>query len=130
MKEKKTRIAMRKKRFLKTYKMTLTDIFEKYKQGELDLFLQLNPGERKTRLDELMGIDKFETARRNCVALLNSIEKKKAAHEEFVKDFKIEDVEKEISESRQAIESLQQEKSELRIKISESCLKLGQDLQR
>ena len=90
------------------------------KQGELDLFLQLNPGERKTRLDELMGIDKFETARRNCVALLNSIEKKKAAHEEFVKDFKIEDVEKEISESRQAIESLQQEKSELRIKISES----------
>ncbi|MEK6807722.1 MAG: AAA family ATPase [Nanoarchaeota archaeon] len=90
------------------------------KQNELDLFLQLNPGERKTRLDELMGIDKFETARRNCVALLNSIEKKKSALEEFIKDFKIEDVEKEISESRQAIESLQHEKAELKIKISES----------
>lgn len=46
------------------------------KQNEIDLFLQLNPQERKTRLDELIGVHKFEAARRNCVKLANQLQVK------------------------------------------------------
>jgi len=89
------------------------------KQNEIDLFLQLTPIERKTRLDELMCIDKFEIARKNCVKLLNQIETKKSSQEEFIRDFKIEDLEREIEELNKACTDLLTEKESLKAKVSE-----------
>jgi len=89
------------------------------RQNEIDLFLQLTPIERKTRLDELMGLDKFEAARKNCVKLLNQIEAKRSAHEEFVRDFKIEELEIEITTLKTDCGNLQKEKEDLKAKAGE-----------
>jgi exonuclease SbcC len=89
------------------------------KQNEIDLFLQLAPIERKTRMDELMCIDKFENARRNCVKLLNQIDTKKTLQEDFAKNFKIEDLEREIEELKKACTDLQAEKESLKVKVAE-----------
>jgi len=90
------------------------------KQNEIDLFLQLRPTERKTRLDELMGIDKFETARKNCVKLSNQINMKREAQEEFVRDFKIDDVEREVASLKSDCEQLLREKELTTDKIAEA----------
>ncbi|MEM4247707.1 MAG: AAA family ATPase [Candidatus Nanoarchaeia archaeon] len=90
------------------------------KQNEIDLFLQLTPIERKTRLDELMCIDKFEIARKNCVKLLNQIETKKSSQEEFIRDVNIETLEKEIEELKKACTDLLTEKESLKSKVSEA----------
>ncbi len=42
-------------------------------QNEIDLLLKLSPKERKKRTDELMGLDKFESARVSCITLKNKI---------------------------------------------------------
>jgi len=89
------------------------------KQNEIDLFLQLTPVERKTRLDELMCIDKFETARKNCVKLINQLDTKKDAQQEFVKDFNIENLEKEILDLKTDCEHLQKEKESMLAKATE-----------
>src|SRR3989344_5812935 len=41
------------------------------RQNDIDLFLRLSPGDRKSKLDELMGLYKFEIARKNTVRLAN-----------------------------------------------------------
>jgi len=89
------------------------------KQNEIDLFLQLRPNERKARLDEMMFIDKFENARKNCVKLGNQIEARKSAHEELVRDFRIEELEKEIASLERDCETLQKEKENLKLKVFE-----------
>ena len=89
------------------------------KQNEIDLFLQLRPNERKARLDEMMFIDKFENARKNCVKLGNQIEARKNAHEELVRDFRIEELEKEIAGLENDCTNLQKEKENLQLKAAE-----------
>jgi len=89
------------------------------KQNEIDLFLQLTPLERKTRLDELMGLDKFEEARKNCVKLANQISLKKDIQEEFVKDFKIENLAKEIESLEKDSEDIDTEKNNIRLQVQD-----------
>ncbi len=89
------------------------------KQNEIDLFLQLRPTERKMRLDELMSIDKFETARKNCVKLINQLGTKKESQEDFVRDFKIEDVEQEICNLKNDCAQFLKDKEDMSAKISE-----------
>src|SRR3989344_2280934 len=89
------------------------------KQNEIDLFLDLTPAERKARLDALMFIDKFETARKNCVTLANRITDKKIAEEYIIREFKIEELEKEIETLKIDSDSLQKEKNNSASKISE-----------
>ncbi len=89
------------------------------KQNEIDLFLDLTPAERKARLDALMFIDKFETARKNCVTLANRIADKKSAEEDVIREFKIESIEKEIETLKADRDNLQKEKDNFVAKISE-----------
>ena len=89
------------------------------KQNEIDLFLQLRPTERKMRLDELMSIDKFETARKNCVKLINQLGTKKESQEDFVRDFRIEDVEQEICGLKNDCAQFLKDKDDMSAKISE-----------
>ncbi|MFB6076521.1 MAG: hypothetical protein ABEK12_00125, partial [Candidatus Nanohaloarchaea archaeon] len=43
-------------------------------QNELDYFLTLRAGERKRRIDELLNLDRFETARTSLVTVINRVE--------------------------------------------------------
>ncbi len=48
-------------------------------QNEIDLLLKMTPKERKRRVDELMGLDKFEIARGNSITLKNKLVSESAA---------------------------------------------------
>ena len=56
-------------------------------QNEIDYFLKMAQGKRKDKIDQLLGIDQFELARRNCVKLLNSMEGSVAEYEGMLKEF-------------------------------------------
>ncbi len=47
-------------------------------QNRIDYFLNLPAGERKRQIDELLGIDRFESARKNAVALANKLKAQRA----------------------------------------------------
>jgi exonuclease SbcC len=83
------------------------------KQNEIDLFLQLDPGERKVRLDELMNLHKFEAARKNCVKLANKLSVKKEELENLAKSFELEKLADSIREIDSELLSLKEEKSSL-----------------
>ncbi len=89
------------------------------KQNEADIFLSLAPNERKTRLDELMCIDKFETARKGCVRLCNQLAERKMAHEGLARDFNIEKIESEIKNLASECENLETERANLKLKAAE-----------
>ena len=84
------------------------------KQNEIDLFLQLTPGERKKRLDQLMALDKFEDARKNCIRLVNKLEDKKTVKEDFLKETDLEQLKKEISELNQELEDFRKEQEKIK----------------
>ncbi|MCR4368597.1 MAG: AAA family ATPase [archaeon] len=44
-------------------------------QNQIDFFLKLTPSQRKEKFDELLGLDKYETARSNAVILANRVKK-------------------------------------------------------
>ncbi|MEM2874176.1 MAG: AAA family ATPase [Candidatus Nanoarchaeia archaeon] len=90
------------------------------KQNEIDLFLQLNPGERKTRLDELMNLHKFEAARKNCVALVNKLFNKQKEKENFLKGFELESLQSQISTLENEISLLVDEKQQIGHKLVEA----------
>jgi exonuclease SbcC len=88
------------------------------KQNEIDLFLQLNPQERKTRLDELMGVHKFEAARRSCVSLANKIANRKEEKENLLKNFEIDKLKAQIDSLQNEISMTSEEKDAISNKIA------------
>jgi exonuclease SbcC len=87
------------------------------KQNEIDLFLQLNPQERKTRLDELIGVHRFEAARKNCVKLANQLEVKAEAKGNLLKGLELEKVSVDIGVLENEISELVAESRELENKV-------------
>ncbi len=87
------------------------------KQNEIDLFLQLNPQERKTRLDELIGVHKFESARRNCVKLTNQIQTKADIKLNLLKGLETEKISQDIVQLQQEIQFLNAESAGLGDKV-------------
>jgi len=83
------------------------------KQNEIDLFLQLNPQERKTRLDELMGVHRFESARKNTVKLANKIDTKKTEKENLAKSFELDKLTETIHEIESEVLALKEEKASI-----------------
>jgi exonuclease SbcC len=79
------------------------------KQNEIDLFLQLNPQERKTRLDELIGVHKFEAARKNCVKLANQLQLKAETKANILKGLELEKVSQDVGNLQQEISFLDAE---------------------
>jgi exonuclease SbcC len=51
-------------------------------QNNIDYFLTLGPGERKEQMDALLGLDRFELARTNIVAVINQLRSRRGAIEE------------------------------------------------
>jgi len=79
-------------------------------QNRIDYFLQLRSGERKRQIDELIGIDKFETVRRNATTAVSRLKTMKADKETFMKTADPSKVRKEIEEHSIKLSELSKEK--------------------
>jgi len=108
--------------FLKTHINLSEDVFLNTvyaKQNEIDLFLQLTPQERKSRLDELMSLNKYETARKSCVRLINLLSVKKEEKEAFLKSINLEKIKQELYFLEQEILKLREEKESAEKELAE-----------
>ncbi|MEK6923309.1 MAG: AAA family ATPase [Nanoarchaeota archaeon] len=89
------------------------------RQNDIDMFLRLSPGDRKSKLDELMGLQKFEIARRNTIKLANQIAAKRDAQATFLGNFDFQKSRKDIDTLATEISELKQEKANLSLKLAE-----------
>ncbi|MFA6035777.1 MAG: SMC family ATPase [Candidatus Micrarchaeia archaeon] len=86
-------------------------------QNRIDYFLTLRPGERKEKIDELLGIDKFENARSNLRSVVNRFKSEGEALKSATAGFKPEKMKAELGE-------LEKEQQELRHKLGEGEKKM------
>jgi len=89
------------------------------RQNDIDMFLRLSPGDRKSKLDELMGLEKFEIARRNTIKLANQIAAKRDAQATFLGNFDFQKSRNDIETLAADILELKQEKVDLSLKLAE-----------
>ncbi|MFB6265461.1 MAG: hypothetical protein ABEI07_00070, partial [Candidatus Nanohaloarchaea archaeon] len=89
-------------------------------QNELDYFLNLTPGDRKEKIDELLKLDRFETARTTLVTVTNRVEDRRRDREselenleEELEDAGKEELEEEIEETEEEIRGLEEEKEKI-----------------
>lgn len=102
-------------------------------QNNLDLFLEMRPGDRKQKIDELLQLDRFEDARQTIVSVENRLKDELDQKQQQVAELQdeidreeMEELGDEIEEIREKIEELDQkiqenteEKQELEQKIEE-----------
>jgi len=112
--------------FLKSHLKVDEDLFLKTiyaKQNEIDVFLQLNPQERKKKIDSIMGIDKFENARAGCVTLINAIKQEMATKQETLMSFDLSVLAKQIESLNSDISRFKSEAQQIVIELNEVRLK-------
>jgi len=101
-------------------------------QNQIDFFIKLSASQRKEKIDELLGLDKYEKVRSNAVSLANRIKKNtqdkqtfleeqtkktdKSEKEEYMK--KIMEKEKEIKENEEEAKKILKE-----IEVTEKQIK-------
>ncbi len=74
-------------------------------QNRIDYFLTLGRGERKRQIDELIGIDKFEVARKNITTVISRLKNMKSDKETFIRNM-------DSSKIKEEIERLERENAE------------------
>ncbi|MBR9707546.1 MAG: SMC family ATPase, partial [Candidatus Diapherotrites archaeon] len=77
-------------------------------QNEVDYFLKIPKGQRKTKIDELLNIDKYETARRSSQFIINRLKDKTKEQEKWLNENTGTTNENEANELKQEIETLKQ----------------------
>ncbi|MEK6959232.1 MAG: SMC family ATPase [archaeon] len=88
-------------------------------QNELDFFLKLSPGERKKKFDELLELEKYETARKNSISLQNQMVKENKLKKDF------------ITQQKETIKAHEEEKLLKQIEEEEKAiLILGEELEK
>ncbi|MEM3408424.1 MAG: hypothetical protein QXW80_03625 [Candidatus Micrarchaeia archaeon] len=65
-------------------------------QNRIDYFLTLGRGERKRQIDELIGIDKFEIARKNITTVISRLKNMKSDKETFIRNIDALKISQEI----------------------------------
>lgn len=86
-------------------------------QNRIDYFLSLRSGERKRQIDELIGIDKFETVRKNATTAVSRLKTMKADKEAFMKAADTEKMRREIEEQSAKLSGLSKEKSDMDVDL-------------
>jgi exonuclease SbcC len=81
-------------------------------QNAIDYFIELSPGERARKIDNLLRIDRFEEARKNAVSLDTRIEGEKQSLNRLIQSMSVEEKEKEL---KQLESKIQQESKEMEI---------------
>lgn len=95
-------------------------------QNNLDLFLNMRPGTRKKRIDELLDIDRFEEARKNTVKVENNMKKELEDRQEALGELEdeideeeLEELDEEIEEKKEKTEKLEKSLEEKEEKLEE-----------
>jgi DNA repair protein SbcC/Rad50 len=91
-------------------------------QNDIDMILKLSPKDRKKKIDELMGLNKFEKARNNCVTLRNRTIKQKQDSEAFLESIGLENLNKKITVAKNNIEVLKSKQLGLQSELSKKKL--------
>ncbi len=89
-------------------------------QNQIDFFLRLSPGERKQKFDELLEINKYETARANAVNVSNQLKRIAADKQAFLKEQRQRLSETSIKELEKRAEEKRQKQKELEKKAIET----------
>ncbi len=103
------------------------DLFSKAiysEQNQIDYFLQIPAGKRKQKIDELLGIDKFEDARKNLVSAVNRIKDRIRDRKDEMENIKIDEMLKNINNISSEISELENGIN----KIREGITKLGESV--
>jgi len=79
-------------------------------QNRIDYFLMLGPRDRKTQIDELLGIDRFEVARANASTVINSLRRLKIERENELAGIDEEGISKALAGLKNEAETLEKEK--------------------
>lgn len=82
-------------------------------QNRIDYFLTLGRGERKRQIDELIGIDKFETARKNATTCISRLKTMKSDKETFIKNMDLNSIRRNIEKSENELKEILEEKEKL-----------------
>ncbi len=89
-------------------------------QNQLDYFLELRAGEREEKIDELLALDRFETARSTLVSLVNRLEDRKEDRQEELEqledsldDAGIEELEEQVSAAEETVAELESEHNDV-----------------
>ena len=95
-------------------------------QNQIDYLLKLSPSERKTKFDQLLDLERYETVRRNAVTLRNSIrallEERKASLSEqkaMFSERELKELQKQISGFEEAVESKKRELKDAKAKLED-----------
>ena len=86
-------------------------------QNEVDGILRLSPGDRKKRIDELMNLDKFETARKTAQTLRTRLKNEVETTERILSDLKTEDIIGQESTLKKEISGLQRNQKTLSVEL-------------
>lgn len=93
------------------------DLFSKAvysEQNALDYFLTIPKGHRREKIDELLGIKKFEEARSASVSLRNRISDRKIEKENIIRQVNEEELKKNIFQLEEEVKKLSSEKENLK----------------
>lgn len=82
-------------------------------QNGIDHFLTLPKGERKREIDETLGLDRFENARKNLNKIINLFIEENKQKTSLLNQFNIEEVKKEKKEINDNLEKLKKEKKHI-----------------
>ncbi len=82
-------------------------------QNALDMFLIIPKGQRMKKIDELLRLDKFETARASCVSLVNRFEISKSEKEQLLKTMQQDESIRNIEKIKEELKSIENEKTGL-----------------
>lgn len=93
-------------------------------QNNLDLFLEMRPGDRKEKLDELLDIDRFEDARKTMVKVENNLEGELERYQDELEEVReeideeeLDELEEDIEDRKEKLEQLQEERKEIKEEI-------------
>ena len=96
-------------------------------QNQIDFFLKLSPSQRKEKFDELLGLNKYETARSNCVSVANRLKKIIDDKKSFLEEQKrkadakqLEEYEKRVIEKEKELKKKVEESKEIEKKEKEA----------
>ena len=91
-------------------------------QNDIDMIIKLQPKDRKKRIDELMGLNKFEIARNNCITLRNRTMRAKQDAESFLGSIGLEHLSKKITDTTNNVEALKSKQLGLQSELSQKKL--------
>jgi exonuclease SbcC len=98
------------------------DLFSKAiysEQNSLDYFLTIPRGQRMKKIDELLGIDKFEKARANASTLANKLLERKADKQSMIDAADLDNAEKIIQTLKLSVQELKSENLQLDSRLKE-----------